>query len=58
MSRLRLLTPLQGATDAAREAASVVIIEGDFSALVLALREGRRLYDNLVHVSLAINERQ
>jgi len=49
-------------TDVAREAASLVLIEDDFSALVGTIRLGRRIYDNIrnamsylvaVHVPLA-----
>lgn len=40
---------VQNATDVAREAASMVVVNsGDFSSLILAIREGRRLYANLV----------
>lgn len=34
-------------TDVAREAASIVLIEDDFGAIVAAIRLGRRIYDNL-----------
>ncbi len=34
-------------TDVAREAASMVLIDDDFSAIVEAIRLGRRVYDNL-----------
>ena len=34
-------------TDVAREAASLVLIDDDFSAIVEAIRLGRRIYDNL-----------
>lgn len=34
-------------TDVAREAASIVLVEDDFSAIVEAIRLGRRIYDNL-----------
>lgn len=40
---------VQEATDVAREACSIVVINGDFTALPKALKEGRRLFDNLVH---------
>lgn len=37
------------ASDAARAAASIVLLPGaDFSAIAFAIREGRRLYENLV----------
>lgn len=39
---------VQDATDVAREACAMVVVDGDFSSLVMALREGRRLFDNLV----------
>lgn len=34
-------------TDVAREAASIVLVEDDFGAIVAAIRLGRRIYDNL-----------
>jgi len=34
-------------TDVAREAAALVLLEDDFSAIVHAIRLGRRIYDNL-----------
>jgi P-type Ca2+ transporter type 2C len=49
-------------TDVAREAASIVLVEDDFTAIVQALRLGRHIYDNLrkaisfifaVHVPIA-----
>src|SRR5690242_7253688 len=49
-------------TDVAREAASIVLVEDDFGAIVAAIRLGRRIYDNIrkamgfvlaVHVPIA-----
>ena len=49
-------------TDVAREAASIVLVDDDFGAIVAAIRLGRRIYDNLrkamgfifsVHVPIA-----
>lgn len=49
-------------TDVAREAASIVLVEDDFGAIVAAIRVGRRIYDNIrkalafilaVHVPIA-----
>jgi Ca2+-transporting ATPase len=49
-------------TDVAREAASIVLVDDDFGAVVAAVRLGRRIYDNLrkamgfifsVHVPIA-----
>lgn len=49
-------------TDVAREAASIVLVEDDFAAIVGAIRLGRRIYDNIrkamrfifgVHVPIA-----
>lgn len=49
-------------TDVAREAASLVLLDDDFSSIVAAVRAGRRIYDNLrkavayiiaVHVPIA-----
>ena len=49
-------------TDVAREAASIVLLEDDFASIVMAIRLGRRIYDNLrkamgfifaVHVPIA-----
>ncbi len=34
-------------TDVAREAASIVLLDDDFSTIVTAVRGGRRIYDNL-----------
>lgn len=34
-------------TDVAREAASIVLLDDDFAAIPVALRQGRRIYDNL-----------
>lgn len=34
-------------TDVAREAASIVLLDDDFSSIVKAIRLGRRIYDNL-----------
>ncbi|HEY5716264.1 MAG TPA: cation-translocating P-type ATPase, partial [Psychromonas sp.] len=35
-------------TDVAREAASLVLLDDDFSSIVHAIRLGRRIYDNLI----------
>jgi P-type Ca2+ transporter type 2C len=49
-------------TDVAREAASIVLVEDDFAAIVSAIRTGRRIHDNIrkalgfifgVHVPIA-----
>jgi Ca2+-transporting ATPase len=49
-------------TDVAREAASLVLLDDDFNSIVMAVRMGRRIYDNLkkammfilsVHVPIA-----
>ena len=49
-------------TDVAREAAALVLLEDDFASLVSAVRQGRRIYDNIrnamtyllaVHIPLA-----
>lgn len=37
----------EGGTDVAREAAAVVVTDGDLGTLVSAVREGRRIYSNL-----------
>ena len=36
-------------TDVAREAASLVLVKDDFNSLVMAVRLGRRVYDNIGH---------
>src|SRR5206468_13133241 len=34
-------------TDVAREAAALVLLDDDFTSLVAAVRQGRRIYDNI-----------
>ena len=39
-------------TDVSKEAAKMILIDDNFATIILAIREGRRVWDNLVKILL------
>ncbi|KAH3766482.1 cation-transporting P-type ATPase [Pelomyxa schiedti] len=48
LARADVSIAVANATDIAREASSMVVVEGGFPSVISAMREGRRLYNNLL----------